>query len=156
MSNRIDLPVRPSNAVGLVAILPWLCLTVFSLILAYRYGVGFLILVPVAAAVAVHQWHLTGQLCLDRSVVRLTVRNDRLQVQRRDGKHYEAIADGESRLYPRLVILKLRPGDTTYKPLTVILWAETQTVGNVPADLHRQLRAWLRLGSSGGQAQRTN
>lgn len=151
MSSRIEIPVKPSARVGFLAALPWLGLTVFDLILAYAYGPAFLVLIPVTLAGAVYQWNLNGRLCLDRSVTRLTVTGDGLHLLQRNGEHYPVVADSGSRLYPRLVILKLNPSDATNGPSTVLLWAEEYGTGNVSGDLHRQLRAWLRLGSTSGR-----
>jgi len=147
VSSRIDIPVYPSSWVGCLTALPWLALTVFNLILAQAYSPGFLALVPVGLAGAVYQWNLNGRLSLGRSIVRLTVADGELQVQQRDGQHYSVIPDPVSRLYPRLAVLKLKPSGTTNHPCTVVLWARTKGPGNVAGDLHRQLRARLRLGS---------
>lgn len=146
MSSRIDIPVNPSSWVGCLTAFPWFALAVFNLILAQAYSPGFLALVPVGLAGAVYQWNLNGRLSLGRSIVRLTIADGELQVQQRDGQHYAVIPDSVSRLYPRLAVLKLKPSDAT-NHCTVLLWARTKGPGNVPGDLHRQLRAWLRLGS---------
>lgn len=156
MSSRIDIAVRPSGPVGFLASLPWIGLTGFELVLAYAYGPAFLILLPLALAGALYQWNLNGRLCLARSVTRLTVTGDGLQLQQRDGKQYSAAADPRSRLYPRLIILKLNPADTTHKPSTMLLWADMHGTGNVSGDLHRRLRAWLRLGSASSQPQQSH
>ncbi len=147
MSSRIDIPVTPSRWVGCLSALPWLALTVFNLVLAQAYSAFFLALIPVGLAGAVYQWNLNGRLSLNRSIVRLTVSDIGLQAQQRDGERYPVTPDSASRLYPRLIILKLKPSDTTNRSGTVLLWARDQGPGNVPGDLHRQLRAWLRLGS---------
>lgn len=147
MSGRIDVPVSPSTWVGCLTALPWLVLSIFNLILAQAYSPFFLILVPAGLAGAIYQWKLNGSLSLDRSIIRLTVADDELQVQQGDGQHYSVTPDSASRLYPRLVVLKLKPAATTNWPHTVLLWAREQGPGNVPGDLHRRLRAWLRLAS---------
>lgn len=147
MSSRIDLPITASAWVGFLAALPWLLLALFNLVLAGAYGLAFLLLVPVALAGAAYHWNLLGRLCLERSVVRLTFpegSEGELQVQQRNNEEYAARPDSASRLYPRLAILKLNPVDATNRPCTVLLWAS----GNISGDLHRQLRARLRLGSA--------
>ena len=147
MFNRIDIPVSPSNWVGCLAVLPWFALTVFNLILAQTYSPGFLVLVPAALIGAIYQWNLNGRLSLDRSIVRLTVTDGELQVQQRNGQNYAVIPNSVSRIYPQLVMLKLKPSSTTNHSGTVLLWSQARGTGNVPGDLHRQLRAWLCLGS---------
>jgi len=156
VSSRIEIPVKPSARVGFLAALPWFGLTIFDLILAYAYGPAFLGLIPVTLAGALYQWNLNGRLCLDRSVTRLTITGDGLHLQQRNGEHYPVVADSDSRLYPRLVILKLNPSDATNRPSTVLLWAEEHGTGNVSGDLHRQLRAWLRLGSASNRPQQSH
>ncbi|TGN41038.1 hypothetical protein [Marinobacter confluentis] len=157
MSSRIDLAIRPSAGVGCLVALPWAGLGMFNLILALTYSLWFLALIPLALAGGIYQWKLNGRLGLQRSVVRLTVNVDQLQLQHRNGQKYPVRADPSSRLYPRLAILKLMPSDTTNRPSTVLLWADradcgdSGSLGNVPADQHRQLRAWLRLGPSSEQ-----
>lgn len=147
MSGRIDVPVSPSTWVGCLTALPWLVLTVFNLILAQAYSPVFLVLALAGLAGAVYQWKLNGRLSLGKSIVRLTVTDGQLQIQHRDGQHYAVTPDAVSRLYPRLIMLKVKPSATTNWPHTVVLWARVQGPGNIPGDLHRQLRAWLRLGS---------
>lgn len=147
MSSRIDIAVSPSTWVGCLTALPWLTLAGFSLILTQAYGPGFLILVLAGLAGAVYQWNLNGRLTLGRSIIRVTVADGELQVQRRDGRHYSVSPESGSRIYPRLVVLKVKPSCTTLHSATVLLWARAQGPGNVPVDLHRQLRVWLRLGS---------
>jgi toxin CptA len=147
VSSQIDIPITPSRWVGCLSALPWIGLTLFNLILAQAYSAYFLVLIPVGLAGAVYQWNLNGRLSLNRSTVRLTVSEVGLEAQQRDGERYPVIPDSASRLYPRLIILKLKPSATTNRSGTVLLWARDQGPGNVPGDLHRQLRAWLRLGS---------
>lgn len=156
MSSRIDIAIRANARVGVLAALPWLGLTVFDLILAHTYGVGFLALVPATLAGAVYQWRLNGQLCLDRSITRLTVTDSGLQVQQRNGEQYPVVADAGSRLYPRLAILKLNPATSTNRSSTVLLWSDENGTGNVPGDLHRHLRVWLRLGSAHDEPQQSH
>jgi toxin CptA len=139
--------------VGCLAALPWLVLCGFILILAGIHGVAFLVLLPVALAGALYQWKLNGLLTLERSIVRLTITDRGLQAHRRDGAQFLASVGPQSRLYPALVILKLNPDDATYKSVPVLLWARNEqsldSPGNIAGDLHRQLRAWLHLGSAG-------
>ena len=146
MSSRIDIPISASRWIGFLSALPWFALTLFNLILAQAYSAFFLVLIPVGLAGAVYQWNLNGRLNLNRSIVRLTVSDAGLQAQQQDGEQYPVVPDSVSRLYPRLIILKLKPSGTTNRSGTVLLWARNQGPGNVPVDLHRQLRAWLRLG----------
>jgi toxin CptA len=133
--------------------MPWLILAIFNLVLALAYGWLFLTLVPLALAGAVYHWNLNGRLSLERSVVGLTITADGLQARQRNGHPYPVIADPGSRLYSQLAILKLTPVDATHNPSTVLLWAGIRGGGNVPDDLHRQLRAWLHLGPSGSQTK---
>lgn len=156
MSSRIDIPIRASGRVGVLASLPWLGLAIFNLILAFVYGPAFLILIPATLAGAVYQWNLNGRLCLDRSITRLIITDGDLQAQQRNGQQYPVYADSGSRLYPRLVILKLNPSDSNNKESTVLLWAGDNGAGNVPGDLHRHLRAWLRLGSANDKPQQSH
>jgi toxin CptA len=156
VSSRIDIPVKPSNRVGLLASAPWLGLTGFNLILANAYGAVFLGLIPLALAGAIYQWNLNGRLRLARSVIRLTITSDGLQLQQRNGEQYPVTANSGSRLYPRLVILKLNPSDATNRASTMLLWSDEHGTGNVSGDLHRRLRAWLRLGSAGGRPQQNH
>lgn len=153
MSSQIDIPLRPCARVGAMAALPWSGLAVFTLILSHSYGPVFLALIPVTLAGAVYQWQLNGRLRLDRSITRLTLTGDGLQARQRNGDQYPVVADSGSRLYPRLLILKLRPCDATNPASTVLLWATAKGTGNVPGDLHRQLRVWLRLGSAEDSAR---
>lgn len=138
-----------------MAALPWLALTAFQCTLAQSHGALFLVLIPATLVGALYQWNLNGRLCLDRSVVHLAVDGNELQVLRKSGERYLVIVGPASRLYPRIAILKLMPIGNTQMPSTVVLWAIRRDVGNVPGDLHRQLRAWLRLVSSGSPAKRT-
>lgn len=155
MYNQTDIPISPSPWVGSLAVLPWFVLAAFNLVLALAYGAIFALLLPVALAGGVYQWNLTGQLRLRQSIVRLMITSDGLQVQQRNGACYPVTADGNSRLFPRLAILKLRPTASTNPASTVLLWANSQGArfvrGNVPADPLRQLRVWLRLGPANSQ-----
>jgi len=156
VSSRIDIPLRPSAWVGFLATTPWLVLSVFNLVLAYAYSAFFLILAAMALAGALYQWNLNGRLCLNRSIVRLTVTENGLQTQQRNGEQYPVTPHSGSRLYPRLIILKLEPTDATHTSSTVLLWAGQQGSGNVPGNPHRQLRAWLRLGSGGDRPEQSH
>lgn len=156
MSSPIEIPIRPCLWVGVLAALPWSGLVVFVLALAHSYGPYFLILSPAALAGAIYQWRLNGRLGLDRSITGLTVTDEALKVQLRSGDGYTVAADSASRVYPRLLVLKLTPLDPTHRSSTVLLWADNNGTGNVPGDLHRQLRAWLRLGFASDTSRPTN
>lgn len=156
MFNRTDIPIHPSAGVGLLAVLPWLCLMVFGLMLAHGHGPWFLALLPTSIAGAAYDWALHGKLCLDQSVIGLTVGADGLRVHKRNGDDCPAMASTGSRLYPTLIILKLDALDATHRPATVLLWSGKNGAGNVSGALHRQLRAWLRLGDSSGQPQQSH
>lgn len=157
MYNRTDIPIHPSPWVGLLAALPWFALAVFNLILANAYSFAFALLPPLALAGGVWQWKLTGRLSLRRSIVRLVITNDGLQAQQQNGDCYPVTVAANSRLSPRLAILKLQPTAATYRSFSVLLWSDNQgdrfLRGNVPADLLRQLRVWLRLGPTSSPDQ---
>jgi toxin CptA len=128
--------------------MPWLALAGFNLTLAFAYGLPFLALVPLALAGAVFQWKLNGSLSLNRSVTGLVIGGDGLQVQQRSGEGFTARAAPASRIYPRLVILKLTPTGAIKRPSTLLVLAGQPGTGNVCEAQHRRLRAWLQLGAA--------
>ncbi|MDI9246131.1 hypothetical protein [Marinobacter sp. CHS3-4] len=146
MFSRTDIPITPSHWVGAIASLPWLCLGVFTLILALSFGSAFLLLLAASVGGAVYQWNLNGRLGLAKSITRLIVTESGIVAERRDGQQLTVTVEPESRLYFRLMILKLRPTNSNYNPITVLLWSMTSGAGNISTDLHRRLRVWLNLG----------
>jgi len=153
--SRTDIPVTPSHWVGALSALPWLGLALFNLVLTFSFGGSFLLLFALSLAGVFYQWNLNGRLCLARSITRLVLTESGMIVEQANGKQVPVAVDPESRLYHRLIILKLRPTNSTNRRSTVLLWAINQRMGNIPGDLHRQLRVWLNLGPAGAEQHQT-
>ncbi|TNE75048.1 MAG: hypothetical protein EP339_09970 [Gammaproteobacteria bacterium] len=149
MSNRIDLPLSASIPAGLLSIVPWLVLLLFSSV-SGAMGHSWLWSGTLVAFIGgLYQFRSTGMLTLASSVIAVRQDQGRLSVLLADGREIGVRATGSSRIGSRLTLLKLRPVDTRLGSYSSILLASTRWWGgNVPNNEFRRLRVWLRLGKS--------
>ncbi|AHI28775.1 hypothetical protein [Marinobacter similis] len=149
MSSRIELPLQPSLAAGLVASASWLAMACFILIAGTsNKGPLLLGLIPTLAG-ALFQFRSTGLLSTKRAVTALQVLDGQLYAQLGHSRTVAMEIASSSQLAPHLALLKLRPVGTRLFPYSAILLTGNGIVrGNVPEDEFRRLRVWLRLGRS--------
>ncbi|MEO9523944.1 hypothetical protein [Marinobacter alexandrii] len=149
MSSRIELPLQPSLAVGLLAATPWLAMACFVLVAGVA-GKGLLLLglAPTLAG-AFFQFRGTGLMGGKRAITALKVSDGQLYVQLGHTRTVAMEVAGASQLGADLTVLKLRPVGTRLFAYSAILLTGNRLVrGNVPEDEFRRLRVWLRLGRS--------
>ncbi len=146
MFSPIDVRLTPSPAAGVIAATPWLALALAALVMALWGPVYLLALCPAGLAGALWQFRASGLLSNPDSVVRLRVRDGRLQAELADGRCFNAAPASESRLFSGLALLKLRLHATTLRPpLVVMVSLAGARGGNVEPEPFRRLRVWLRL-----------
>lgn len=149
MSSRIDLTLRPSRLVGLLASLPWLLLAAFLISGAAAGQPLLLVPLPAALAGAGISYRRLGLLSGRRAVTALSLQDNRLTVHTRRGSE-PVVATGSSRPGARLTYLKLRVPGTRFRVYHVLLLAPGRSYsGNVCPEAFRCLRQWLRLGQPG-------
>ncbi|EON91465.1 hypothetical protein MARLIPOL_13504 [Marinobacter lipolyticus SM19] len=96
---------------------------------------------------ATHQW-LRSILRGVNSVAELTLEQDQLHAYFDSGISYPVFVTGESRIGPRLTLLKIRASDTRSGSRLVVLANFGPEFRNVDPTEFRRLRMWLRLGQS--------
>lgn len=156
MYNRIDLTLRPGILAGLLAALPWILMTVAVVALA---ATGPALMAPVAvfpALMGLRQFRRSGLLQGPSSVHRLTLQAGELRVLLGDGRQVAARVTGDSRVFARLALLKLRTQATTVNPSLVVLHDRIgPAAANADPDEFRRLRVWLRLTKAPGPTSRS-
>ncbi|MEP1214590.1 MAG: hypothetical protein ABJM11_13135 [Marinobacter sp.] len=148
MSSRIDLRISPSHPVAFLCALPWLLLTALALLMVSTHGPAWLLLSPLPLAGAIVQYRRSGLLSGPDSVTGLRVENQRLYARLGSGSEVTVLPSGESRVSAGVTALKLRRAGSISTTYSVVLVAITPRLCNTSADAFRQLRVWLRLGSS--------
>jgi len=138
--NRIELAPQTNPALAVSLTLPWLPAVALALLVP---GLNL----PVKLALALSLVSLAaleaGRLAGGNGIAGLRVTGDRLEVRLGDDSWQTAKIRAASRLFARLVILKLTVG-ARRKSHTLILtgWPP---IANVEADQLRLLRSWLHL-----------
>lgn len=154
MYNRIEVKVSPNHWVGVLSAVPWIALLLFVLAIAAENSLYFLIFCVPALLGGWHQYLKNGLLTRHDSVASVSVIDDQLYVEQRNGQCYQVYAAANSRLYPRLAILKLPAIGSIYQSRFVIMCSLGVRFSNVCAEDFRKLRVWLRLGPSGRTPQK--
>lgn len=153
MSNRIDMPLRPSLAAGFIAAAPWLTLALAAAMLALGGSLLLWSFCVVGILGASWQLRASGLLKATNSVTQLSVAEGRLYAHFADGRRLAAQAASESRLFGQLVLLKLQvEKNARRKPALVVAFTSGKLgagSGNVQPDDFRRLRVWLKLGAAG-------
>lgn len=139
MYNRIELPLSPSPAVGLIAAAPWLSLTLSLLILAAASSPWLALPAPLLLAGAFNRWRRCGSLSHPQAVTRLLIRGQQLLATLGNGTEIDVQPLAESRLTGPFLFLALRAtaGDQRFQSVL--------TPHNTSPEALRRLRVWLRL-----------
>jgi toxin CptA len=146
---KIKLVLAPSIAVGALAALPWLTLTVFLIIAGAAGKYWLIVILPVTLTGALVQYRHKGLLNAGTSVMALVVEDNQCSAQLADGRVIPVHVSTDSRMGAKLALLKLRPQGTRLLFCSTILLADITSIpGNVAEDDFRRLRVWLRLGRS--------
>lgn len=82
------------------------------------------------------------------TVTELTLDHNQLRARFGSGDSCPVAVAGESRLSPRLTLLKIRPTDSRFHSRLVVLANFGPGFRNVDPEEFRRLRMWLRLGQS--------
>ncbi len=149
MSSPIELAPQTNPALAASLTLPWLPAVALALLIP---GLG--LPVKIVLALSLLSWALLDarRLACCNGIAGLRVTADQPEVRFRDGGWQAAEIRAASRLFARLVILKLTVG-ARRKHLTLILtgWPP---VANVDADRLRAFRGWLHLTNPNDRSNR--
>ncbi|MGM0450040.1 MAG: hypothetical protein ACQERE_04395 [Pseudomonadota bacterium] len=139
--SRIEVAIRPSPGLALVASIPWLLLPALAMNLD---GLPAIIILTVAlAATTGLVTTIRHQLLLGRhSPNQLRITPDGLRVRLRDGQEQPARISGESRITHRLLWLRLRCEGQSH----TLLLSDLPGFRNTDPHSLRRLTGWLRLG----------
>ncbi|KKN40453.1 hypothetical protein LCGC14_0733160 [marine sediment metagenome] len=146
VSNRIDLALSPSVAVGFLACAPWLAASAFVLIAGVSGKTWMYTLVPLTLMGAIIQYRLNGLLAGPSAVLGLLQDQNTLYARLGNGQTLAVKTCPSSRISSRIVLLKLQPVASRFYSYPVVLLSGKRMTGNVSEDQFRRLRMWLRLG----------
>lgn len=139
--SRIEVAIRPSPGLALVASIPWLLLPALAMNLD---GLPAIITLTVALAATAGLVTTTRQQLLlgRRSPDRLRTTPDGLNIRLRDGQEQPVRISGESRITHRLLWLRLRCEGQSHS----LLLSDLPGFRNTDPQSLRRFTGWLRLG----------
>ena len=140
--NRIEVPVRASPGLSLIASAPWLLLPALALSLDGIPPVITLSLVVLAAAIGLATVMEHPLQRSHQSPVRLLATPNGLWIRLRDGREEAARISAESRIAHRCLWLRLHCNGHSQS----LLLSDLPGFRNTDAHSLRRLTGWLRLG----------
>ena len=149
MSSRIELTLLPSVSAGLLAIIPWLGLAVFTVAAALETSYLLLLLVLPTLALGWASFQRFGLLSKPDSVVALSHNHAGLSCQLANGHQVPATVSNASFLSSQLLVLQFKPRVTRSSPKLAIITGPTGGLRSNVNDsaAFRRLRMLLRAGS---------
>lgn len=139
--SRIEVTIRPSPGLGLIASIPWLLLP--ALVLTLDGIPAIVTLLAALAGIAGVITAIRHQLLAGRHTpVRLLATPDGLRIHLRDGREQPARISGESRITHRLLWLRLRCNGNSH----TLLLSDLPGFRNTDPHSLRRFTGWLRLG----------
>ncbi|WP_133297152.1 hypothetical protein [Marinobacter litoralis] len=149
MSNRIELTLSPSVSAGLLAIIPWLGLAVFTVSAALEASYLLLLLALPILALGWASFLRYGLLRKPDAIVAISHDHAGLTCRLANGRHVPATVSNASFFSSRLLVLQFKPRVPESSPMLAIITgshAGLRSNVNDPTAF-RRLRMLLRAGS---------